>query len=60
MFSLDPTSPPGEPEIIDYDKDYAEVQWVPPEHDNGAPVSGYTVEFKEKGEDDKNWKKVFT
>ncbi|CAL1540886.1 unnamed protein product, partial [Lymnaea stagnalis] len=53
----DPTSPPGEPTVIDYDKDYAEIQWKPPVKENGAPVSGYVIEFREKGEGDKDWKK---
>ncbi|XP_059156398.1 twitchin-like isoform X4 [Physella acuta] len=47
----DPTSPPGEPQVIDYDKDYAEIQWTPPEKENGAPVSGYVLEYREKGGD---------
>ncbi|KAL8579176.1 hypothetical protein ACOMHN_010760 [Nucella lapillus] len=51
----DPTSPPGGPEILDYDKDYVEVQFEPPEKENGAPVQGYVVEYREKG--DKDWKK---
>ncbi|XP_055900297.1 twitchin-like isoform X6 [Biomphalaria glabrata] len=53
----DPTSPPGEPNVIDYDKDYAELEWTPPEKENGAPVSGYLIEFREKGEGEKDWKK---
>nr|KAG5709145.1 hypothetical protein BaRGS_028601 [Batillaria attramentaria] len=51
----DPTSPPGQPEILDYDKDYVEVKFPPPDKDNGAPVSGYVIEYREKGE--KEWKK---
>ncbi|RUS77262.1 hypothetical protein EGW08_014976, partial [Elysia chlorotica] len=51
----DPTSEPGEPQVIDYDKDYAELSWAPPEKENGAPVSGYLIEYREKGE--KDWKK---
>ncbi|KAK3703484.1 hypothetical protein RRG08_024788 [Elysia crispata] len=51
----DPTSEPGEPQVIDYDKDYAELSWAPPKDENGAPVSGYLIEYREKG--DKDWKK---
>ena len=54
--STDPTSPPGNPDILDYDKDYVEVKFDPPEKDNGAPVQGYVIEYREKGEDE--WKKV--
>jgi hypothetical protein len=41
---------------LDYDKDYVEVKFDPPEKENGAPVQGYIIEFREKGE--KDWKKV--
>ncbi|XP_076471204.1 twitchin-like [Babylonia areolata] len=51
----DPTSPPGEPKIIDYDKDYAELEFSPPKEENGAPVEGYVIEYREKGT--KDWKK---
>ena len=54
--STDPTSPPGDPDILDYDKDYVEVKFNPPEKDNGAPVQGYVIEYREKGQ--KDWKKV--
>ncbi|KAL3842488.1 hypothetical protein ACJMK2_020494, partial [Sinanodonta woodiana] len=47
----DPTDPPGEPEILDYDKDYIELGWMPPERENGAPVEKYILEVKEKGGD---------
>ena len=33
-----------------------EVKFDPPEKDNGAPVQGYVIEYREKGEDE--WKKV--
>ena len=55
-YLTDPTSPPGDPEILDYDKDYAEIGFAPPENENGAPVQGYVVEYREKGT--KDWKKV--
>ena len=57
-FSLptDPTDPPGDPKIEDYDKDYVEVGWLPPERENGAPVDKYIIDVREKGRDD--WKKV--
>lgn len=52
----DPTSPPGTPEVLDYDKDYVEVKFAPPAKDNGAPVQGYVIEYREKGDTD--WIKV--
>ena len=41
---------------MDYDKDYVEIGWDPPKHDNGAPIQGYLIQYKEKDSDD--WKKV--
>ncbi|XP_070200689.1 twitchin-like isoform X4 [Littorina saxatilis] len=51
----DPTTAPLNPDILDYDKDYVEVEFDPPEKENGAPVQGYVIEYREKG--DKEWKK---
>ncbi|XP_071104533.1 twitchin-like isoform X3 [Haliotis cracherodii] len=51
----DPSDPPGTPEIIDYDKDYAEIKFDPPKKDGGAPIQSYAVEYREKGTDE--WKK---
>ena len=56
LCCTDPTSPPGNPGILDYDKDYVEVNFEPPEKENGAPVQGYVIEYREKG--DKDWQKV--
>ncbi|XP_052800015.1 twitchin-like isoform X4 [Mya arenaria] len=53
----DPADPPGDPKIIDYDKDYAEIEWTPPENENGAPVDAYLIEYREKGKGDDDWKK---
>ena len=52
----DPTDPPGDPKIEDYDKDYVEIGWLPPERENGAPVDKYIIDVREKGKPD--WKKV--
>ncbi|KAH3877136.1 hypothetical protein DPMN_000993, partial [Dreissena polymorpha] len=48
----DPADPPGDPKIIDFDKDYVEIEWTPPERDNGAPVDGYLIEYREKNRGD--------
>ncbi|KAK5968521.1 Twitchin [Trichostrongylus colubriformis] len=37
---------PGTPEIIDWDKDRADLQWTPPLDDGGAPVEEYLIEMK--------------
>jgi hypothetical protein len=56
MYFVDPADPPRDPKIIDYDKDYVEVGWLPPERDNGAPVDKYIIEYREKDKGD--WKPV--
>ena len=50
-----PPSKPGRPEIIDYDKDYAEIKWTPSKDDGGSPISKYMIEKKKKGGE---WEKV--
>lgn len=35
-------------EVVDWDKDHADLKWSKPENDGGAPITGYVVEFKEK------------
>ncbi|XP_021346443.1 twitchin-like isoform X8 [Mizuhopecten yessoensis] len=47
----DPSDPPGEPSILDYDKDYVELAWAPPKNDGGAPIEKYVIEKREKGKD---------
>ncbi|KAK3103159.1 hypothetical protein FSP39_016894 [Pinctada imbricata] len=51
----DPSDPPSEPEVIDYDKDYAELSWQPPARDGGAPIEKYIIEKREKP--NTNWEK---
>lgn len=55
-FSLDPSDAPGDPEVMDYDKDYVELGWSPPVNDGGAPIEKYIIEKKEKGQP--TWEKV--
>ena len=52
---LDPPGQPGRPEVIDYDKDRAEIRWAPPMSDGGNPIQKYVVEKRERG---KEWEKV--
>lgn len=40
---------PGRPtgvEVVDWDKDHADLKWTKPEKDGGAPITGYIIEFK--------------
>uniref|UniRef100_A0AC35TXM9 Ig-like domain-containing protein n=1 Tax=Rhabditophanes sp. KR3021 TaxID=114890 RepID=A0AC35TXM9_9BILA len=42
---------PGTPLITDWDKDFAEIQWVPPTDDGGAKIEEYLVEKRTAGGD---------
>lgn len=42
------TDKPGTPEIIDWGPNHAELKWEAPKKTNGAPVTGYIIEKKEK------------
>ncbi|KHJ84916.1 fibronectin type III domain protein, partial [Oesophagostomum dentatum] len=37
---------PGTPEIVDWDKDHADLKWTPPLDDGGAPIEEYLIEMK--------------
>ncbi|CAD6198887.1 unnamed protein product, partial [Caenorhabditis auriculariae] len=43
---FDRADKPGTPEIVDWDKDHADLKWTPPADDGGAPIEGYLVEMK--------------
>uniref|UniRef100_A0AAF5DMX8 non-specific serine/threonine protein kinase n=1 Tax=Strongyloides stercoralis TaxID=6248 RepID=A0AAF5DMX8_STRER len=45
---FDVAGKPGKPEITDWDKDFADLQWTPPLDDGGAPIEEYIIEMKEK------------
>lgn len=52
------TDEPGKPtdvEVVDWDKDHADLKWSKPESDGGAPITGYIIEYKEKF--GKEWEK---
>lgn len=51
----DPPGKPGKPEVVDYDKDQAEIKWTPSKSDGGNPIQKYVIEKKAKGGD---WEKV--
>lgn len=42
------TDKPGTPEIVDWGPEFAELKWEAPKKTNGAPVTGYIVEKKDK------------
>ena len=51
VLARDPWSYPGPPldlEIINWDKDFVDLSWKPPEKDGVAPILNYVVECKEK------------
>lgn len=51
VLAKDPWDEPSKPknvDVVDWDKDHADVAWEPPESDGGAPITGYVVEYKEK------------
>jgi len=45
----DPPGKPGKPEILDYDKNHAEINWTAPKSDGGSPITKYVVEKRPKG-----------
>lgn len=37
---------PGQPDVTDWDKDHADLEWKAPKKDGGSPVVGYIIEKK--------------
>lgn len=35
-------------EVVDWDKDHADLKWDKPLNDGGAPITGYVIEYKDK------------
>ncbi|RZF42380.1 hypothetical protein LSTR_LSTR004188 [Laodelphax striatellus] len=51
ILAKDPWDEPSKPldvEVVDWDKDHADIKWTQPEDDGGAPITGYVIEYKEK------------
>jgi len=42
----DEPSKPNNVEVVDWDKDHADLKWTKPENDGGAPITGYIIEYK--------------
>jgi len=45
MISDEP-SKPNNVEVVDWDVDHADLKWTKPDSDNGAPITGYIIEYK--------------
>lgn len=41
-------SPPGLPEIVDWNENSVKLAWEPPARDGGAPITGYVIEAMDK------------
>ncbi len=48
LISIDEPSPCGQPNVVDWGKDFADLTWTPPESDGGAEITHYVIEMKEK------------
>ena len=48
---FDPPGPPGLPEIVDWTRSSVKLKWTVPLRENGAPVTSYTIEYREHGQD---------
>ena len=49
---FDPPGPPGLPEVIDWTESTVKLKWEKPLRENGAPVTHYTIEFREHGKEE--------
>lgn len=51
ILAKDPWDEPSKPnnvEVVDWDKDHADLTWAKPENDGGAAITGYVIEYKDK------------
>lgn len=51
VLAKDPWDEPGKPnnvDVVDWDKDHADLKWAKPDNDGGAPITGYVIEYKDK------------
>lgn len=45
---IDEPGAPGQPQVVDWDKDHVDLQWSIPETDGGSPIKAYVIEKREK------------
>lgn len=51
ILAKNPWDEPGKPtgvEVVDWDKDHADLKWTKPEADGGAEITEYEIEVKDK------------
>lgn len=46
FFLKDEPTKPKDVEVVDWDKDHADLKWTKPDNDGGAPITGYIIEYK--------------
>lgn len=47
-INVDEPSKPKNVDVVDWDKDHADLKWEKPDNDGGAPITSYIVEVKDK------------
>lgn len=47
---FDEPDKPGRPELVDWDKDFVDLEWAPPKSDGGAPIEKYIVQMRDKAQ----------
>lgn len=51
ILAKNPYEVPGKiekPQVTDWDKDHADLEWKPPADDGGAPIEAYVIEQKDE------------